>query len=102
MLRARCPDCGAGGREAELVFGEPDEGADPELHEIWREAQEFVAADVAAQGKRVGRNEPCPGKRSPAPTPALGAVPFRPPPRQAGQATVVTRSGYAAIGGCCP
>lgn len=59
-LRARCPDCGAGGRDAELVCGEPNEATDSELREIWLEAQAFVASEAAPPRRVVGRNEPCP------------------------------------------
>jgi hypothetical protein len=59
-LRARCPDCGASGREAELVHGEPDATADPELHAIWADMHGFLATTVPASAGEVGRNEPCP------------------------------------------
>ncbi|MGZ6636455.1 MAG: SEC-C metal-binding domain-containing protein [Solirubrobacteraceae bacterium] len=60
MLRARCPDCGASTREAELVYGEPDRTTDSELHEIWTEMTAFVAGPVPRQASEVGRNDRCP------------------------------------------
>jgi hypothetical protein len=59
-LRAHCPDCGARGREAELVYGEPDVIADPELHAIWADMRAFLAGSGPARAGGVGRNEPCP------------------------------------------
>jgi len=60
MLRARCPDCGASGREAELVYGEPDRIANPEFHEIWADMCAFLAGPVPRQASDVGRNDRCP------------------------------------------
>lgn len=59
-LRAHCPDCGARGREAELVYGEPDVIADPELHAIWADMRAFLAGSGSARAGGAGRNEPCP------------------------------------------
>lgn len=59
-LRARCPDCGAPGRQADLVHGEPDPVTNPKLHEVWNDMRAFLTGSPSRSESGVGRNEPCP------------------------------------------
>ena len=56
-LRARCPDCGAGGRTAMVLEGPP---ADPELAQMWEEMQGLLDDEQRVIDSRPGRNQPCP------------------------------------------
>lgn len=56
-LRARCPDCGAGGRTAVVLDGPP---ADPELATMWEEMQSVLDDEQRVAERRPGRNEACP------------------------------------------
>lgn len=64
MLRARCPDCGNNGREANVVVGEPDAVADPALHDVWLAAVASWADEASrpapVRHAKVGRNDSCP------------------------------------------
>lgn len=57
-LRARCPDCGADGRDATVLDGPPQ---DPDLAEMWTQMHPYLdAVRPMHRAARTGRNDPCP------------------------------------------